>query len=130
MNNRFARWLSLVAISLLAILLTACSDGSQKAGESNGNETRINIVAKDFSYSLDTSQTQAGKTTFIVQNNGSVPHDFAIHGNGVEQKTPMIKPGESATLTIDLEPGTYNYVCTIPGHEQLGMRGTFTVTSN
>jgi uncharacterized cupredoxin-like copper-binding protein len=66
----------------------------------------------------------------VVQNNGSTQHDFAIRGNGVEQKTPTIKPGEIARLTVDLEPGAYTYVCTIPGHEQLGMNGTFTVTSN
>jgi uncharacterized cupredoxin-like copper-binding protein len=66
----------------------------------------------------------------VVQNNGSTQHDFAIRGNGVVKKTATIKPGETARLTVDVEPGNYTYICTIPGHEQLGMNGTFTVTSN
>ena len=57
-------------------------------------------------------------------------HDFAIRSNGVSEKTRRIKPGESATLTVELEPGTYTYICTTSGHEQLGMRGTITVTSS
>ena len=122
----------ILAIALLAVTL-ACSAGPS-LGEDipNGvskseDSTTINIVTNDFSISIDESQAEAGRVTFLVQNNGSMPHDFAIRGNGVEQKTPMIQSGESATLTADLEPGTYTYVCTIPGHDQLGMSGTLVI---
>jgi plastocyanin len=128
MKNRPILWLSLLGIAILAVLLAACSGGSQNSGEGSGNSTTINVEAIDFSFSLDASQAEAGTITFVVQNNGSMHHDFAIRGNGMEEKTPTIDSGGSATLTVDLEPGTYTYVCTIPGHEQLGMSGTFTVT--
>ena len=29
--------------------------------------------------------------------------------------------GKTATLTVNLQPGTYQVVCSIPGHVQLGM---------
>jgi azurin len=42
--------------------------------------------------------------------------------------TPMAKPGESSDVTFTApEPGTYPYVCTIPGHYMM-MKGTLTVT--
>ena len=128
-------WFYILAIGMLAVTL-ACS-ASLSLGDSPRDEViekegvaTINVVAKDFSFGLGASQAEAGAITFLVQNNGSMQHDFAIRGNGVEQKTPKIKPGETARLTVDLKPGAYSYVCTIPGHEQLGMNGTFTVTSN
>lgn len=130
MKNRYTRWLSLLGIAFLAVLLAACSGSSPEGGESSRDSGAINVEAKDFSFSLESSRAKAGTITFVVQNNGFMPHDLAIRGDGVEQKTPMIGPGESATLTAELEPGTYTYGCTIPGHEQLGMSGTFTVTSN
>lgn len=130
MKNIIPRCVFLLSITTVAVLLVACSDSSPRGGEGNGNDIRINVLATDFSFSLDRSETEAGRITFVIENDGSVQHDFTIRGDGVEQKTPMIEPGESATLTVDLEPGTYAYVCTIPGHEQLGMIGSFAVTSN
>ena len=73
-------------------------------------------------------QTPAGTITFVVQNTGQAPHNFAIKGNGVEERLPVLEPGQSATLTVDLSPGTYEYECTVPGHAMAGMQGTLTVT--
>jgi len=37
----------------------------------------------------------------------------------------------ASTLTfIASTPGTYHYLCPVPGHAQQGMAGTFTVTGN
>lgn len=122
----------LVALFLLAALaaLAACSGSARSdvaSRDKAANTATVNVVADDFSFSIDTTQAVAGKTAFVVENKGSVPHDFSISGNSVEQKTPMIAPGESAILKVDLVPGTYTYLCTVPGHAMLGMQGTFTV---
>ncbi|MGA7758612.1 MAG: plastocyanin/azurin family copper-binding protein [Ilumatobacteraceae bacterium] len=43
-------------------------------------------------------------------------------------RTPEIFTDDSATITFMPDaPGSYQYICTIPGHAQLGMRGTFVV---
>ena len=37
----------------------------------------------------------------------------------------------TATLTFTATtPGTYHYLCPVPGHAQQGMTGTFTVSSS
>jgi azurin len=42
--------------------------------------------------------------------------------------TKMLGPKESDTLTLKLTtPGVYPYLCTFPGHYQVGMHGTITV---
>ena len=43
-------------------------------------------------------------------------------------RTLEIFTDDSATITfVPGAPGTYQYICTIPGHAKLGMRGTFIV---
>jgi plastocyanin len=41
-------------------------------------------------------------------------------------KTPTFEGG-SHTLSVHLAPGTYTFYCSVPGHEQAGMKGTLTV---
>ncbi len=140
MNQKNTRWLLALSVVLLVVAL-ACRFGAPAESGSQPQarevESRqvdssdaIQVSAQEFSFTLDASQAQAGEVTFIVTNNGTMPHDFAIQGEGVDEKTPMIDPGESATLTVELEPGSYTYICTLPGHAMLGMKGTFTVTSD
>jgi plastocyanin len=89
----------------------------------------INAQATEFSLTLDKMEVAAGRTTFVVENRGSAAHHFVIRGNGLEETTAEIEPGASATLTVDLEPGSYSYLCTVGSHDLLGMRGTLTVTA-
>jgi nitrite reductase (NO-forming) len=56
-------------------------------------------------------------------NKGKVAHDFWINGKA----TPLVSPGQSATLRVTLGPGRFTYVCTVPGHAAAGMTGTLTV---
>jgi uncharacterized cupredoxin-like copper-binding protein len=139
MFSMYTRWLALVGMLLMIVTLASCGAGSARgnaapatppaassAGAPAGAQT-VRVVSKNFSFSLDAARIGAGPVTFVLQNDGPAPHDFAIRGNGVNQKTSVIERGQTATLTVDLKPGTYTYICTIPGHDHLGMAGTFTV---
>lgn len=93
-----------------------------------GAGTTVRVVAREFELALDAAQVPAGTVTFVVENQGQAPHDFRIQGGGIGEKTPLIQPGGSARLTVELRPGTYSYECTVGGHARLGMRGELTVT--
>jgi plastocyanin len=67
-----------------------------------------------------------GKVTIKMQNKSSVPHDIAIKG-AVNQVGPIVSGGGVSTVTATLAPGTYEFYCSVPGHEQAGMKGTLTV---
>jgi uncharacterized cupredoxin-like copper-binding protein len=79
-----------------------------------------------FSFTLSTTSVKHGTVTFNVKNGGTgLTHDFQING----KKTPMLKPGKSATLTVTFsKAGSYPYQCTVPGHAAAGMKGTLKVT--
>jgi plastocyanin len=75
-----------------------------------------------------TLSAKAGKVTFDFTNPSPLPHNFAIKGNGVKAgPSATIFGGKTASLTVTLKPGTYEYYCAVPGHEQAGMKGTLTV---
>jgi uncharacterized cupredoxin-like copper-binding protein len=71
------------------------------------------------------STLKAGKFTFDVKNDGKIPHDLAIKGGA---KTALIQPGASAKLVTTLKAGKYTFYCTVPGHEQAGMKVDVTVS--
>jgi plastocyanin len=65
----------------------------------------------------------AGKVTINFANTSGVDHNIAIVGKG---KTP-ITPNGKGSFTATYAPGTYTYICEVPGHAQAGMKGTLTV---
>jgi uncharacterized cupredoxin-like copper-binding protein len=88
----------------------------------------IAVTEKEYSIQLASGTTlKAGKLTFDVKNAGKIQHDLAVEGGGQEKKTPLIDSGKSANLSVDLKPGKYTFYCTVPGHEQLGMKQEVTV---
>ena len=46
----------------------------------------------------------AGEITFAVENDSYEKHGFQIAGNGIRESLGRIKPGETSTFTVMLEP--------------------------
>lgn len=90
--------------------------------------SNVTATETEFKIALPSSSITAGSYSFDVKNDGKIEHDFVIKGNGVDEKTPTIGAGESATLKVDLKPGTYDVYCSIPGHKQAGMDLKLTVS--
>jgi azurin len=57
---------------------------------------------------------------------GYIPADMK---DQVLAATTLAGPGETVEVTfkVPTAPGTYNYMCTFPGHFAAGMRGTLVV---
>jgi uncharacterized cupredoxin-like copper-binding protein len=62
-----------------------------------------------------------------LRNGGSIPHDFALAEGASGPVTIAAQGGQTARGTFTIEtPGTYPFVCTVPGHAAAGMTGTIT----
>jgi uncharacterized cupredoxin-like copper-binding protein len=85
----------------------------------------IEVEETEFKIELPSTTLSAGKYTFDVKDNGKIPHDLAIKGG---PKTKLIQPGGSAELAVTLKPGKYHLYCSVPGHEQAGMKVDVTVS--
>jgi uncharacterized cupredoxin-like copper-binding protein len=84
----------------------------------------VQVTETEFRIALQGYNARARKFTFDVKNAGQIAHDLAIRGG---PKTALIQPGGTATLTTTLKPGTYHLYCSVPGHEQAGMKIDITV---
>lgn len=69
----------------------------------------------------------AGRVAFNIENGGKEKHAFEIEGNGIEQKTNELTRGNTASLEVDLKPGTYTVYCPVDGHAEKGMKKTVVV---
>ena len=95
-------------------------------GGGGGGET---VAISETEYALDPAEvtTKAGEVTFEITNDGSIPHNLEVEGDGLEEVSDTINGGESTTLTVDLGAGEYEMYCNIGDHAEQGMEGTVTV---
>ncbi len=68
-----------------------------------------------------------GTYLFRASNSGETEHTLEIEGEGIEEETEDIQPGESTLHEVNLDPGTYKLYCPVGDHEERGMVGTVTV---
>jgi len=109
------------AAALLAVVgvVAAPALGSR----THATATAVTVTATEFKFKLSKLSVPHGSVTFTVVNKGKLAHDFKIGG----KKTPLIKPGKSAKLTVTLKAGKAAYLCTVAGHAAAGMKGKLTV---
>jgi len=88
--------------------------------------TTVQVTESEFKIALASTDLKAGKITFDVKNDGSIPHDLAIVG--MSEKTKEIPAKGSAKLTVTLKAGTYELYCSVPGHKEAGMDLKVTVS--
>jgi iron uptake system EfeUOB component EfeO/EfeM len=67
----------------------------------------VNIKLAEDSIELPASSVKAGKKTLKVTNSTQSKHNFKIEGNGVEKELASLNAGETKTVELDLQPGTY-----------------------
>jgi uncharacterized cupredoxin-like copper-binding protein len=82
----------------------------------------VAVTEVEFKIELPSTTLSPGTYTFDLTNKGQVGHDLVFNGPGVDNdKTPVIGPGKTAKLTVDLKSGIYDVYCSVPGHKQAGM---------
>jgi plastocyanin len=113
---------------------TAATSSASTSGTTSslasGKATTLQLNA-DASGALkfDKSSLSAtsGNVTIVMGNPSPLSHDIAIQGNGVDVRGKVVGQGGTSTVTADLKPGTYTFLCTVDGHAAAGMKGTLTV---
>jgi plastocyanin len=119
----------------VAVLAAGCGGGSGGGGSSaaastpaNAQVVEIDVAQSGFAFTKTTATASAGTVELKSMNPQSVSHDISIKGNGVDEHGNLVSGGGVSTVTADLKPGTYTFYCSVPGHEQAGMKGTLTVS--
>ena len=89
----------------------------------------IAVTAKEYSFDPKAIVVSGGgPVRFNLTNGGAQAHDLHVEKGGQDLGgTAIFSPGQTESATIKLTPGTYDFVCTVGDHEQLGMKGKLTV---
>ena len=108
--------------------ITGDEGAEEAAGEDEAAATDAGTVGMvEYAFDPETVTVKAGDTV-TAQNDGEVAHNLTLFDGDEElEGTEDVDPGSSADLKVEVDPGSYEMICTIPGHEDLGMVGEFTV---
>ena len=95
-----------------------------------GGTTAVTATETEFHIALSTKSFSPGSYKFTAVDNGHLQHNLVINGPGVNQvKTAgLLSPGQSASVTVTLQKGSYDIYCGVPGHKAEGMNVNITVS--
>lgn len=116
-----------VIFAFAAMFVAADNSGGSSASGTSASGTQVELTEFKISPSTLTVSKDA---QLNVVNGGTVAHNLSITGKGESKATDMLNPGENATLDLGgLPEGTYTMICSVPGHESAGMKGTLVIGS-
>jgi uncharacterized cupredoxin-like copper-binding protein len=132
------------ALAMAALALGACA--------TQPKPQEITLTAKNMSFTPSSFEVEAGVPVILsLDNQDALEHDFSILEIAVESVSEpdvvsaehqmemgneamepelhvAVKPSETNLLTFTpTKPGTYEFYCTVPGHNEAGMVGTMVV---
>jgi uncharacterized cupredoxin-like copper-binding protein len=124
---------SLCLGALVLGLEVASASGEAKAHMVTGTTVIVSLgKPDDHTIWLSKDQVAKGRVTFKVTNKGKKKHNFqicsapansAVANSCVGLDTKVLAPGMSATLTVTLQVGIYEYLSSVPGDAKAGMKG-------
>ncbi|HEY5977139.1 MAG TPA: plastocyanin/azurin family copper-binding protein [Solirubrobacterales bacterium] len=102
-------------------------EAGKTAGGDAGGTVQLAASPTEIAYDTKTLTSKPGEVTIEFENPAAIAHDVAIEAAGQElAKTDLISESET-TVSADLKPGSYTFLCTVPGHAEAGMQGILTV---
>jgi plastocyanin len=107
----------------------AAAGGGGGGGGGGGQTVRISAdPTGQLKFNTTKLSAKAGSDTFAFTNEAPLAHDFTIESSSGQKlaATPIFSGG-TKSVTATLKPGTYTFLCTVPGHAAAGMKGTLTV---
>lgn len=140
------RWLSIVGVLTVAVVAAIFFAACGGDGDNGSGGGTVVVTLDEFTVSSDKETIGAGTVTFEVTNDGEVSHnlnviktdldagDLPVADSIVDEalvdvvdKTDDIDTGSSASVSVELEAGSYVLICNVPTHYEAGMTVAFTV---
>jgi cytochrome c oxidase subunit 2 len=88
-----------------------------------GATADLTVTAVNYRFDPANITVSSGDVIEVRDTNPQTPHTFTVKGTLVDL---AVDPQGSGTVTIDLDPGTYEVICRFHGASQ-GMTATLTV---
>ncbi len=106
-------------------LANAVPNTNAKPAVASGGKLQIDADPNgQLLFQAASASAPAGALTISMNNPSSISHNIGIKGM---KDGPTVGKGGTSTVSLTLKPGKYEFYCSVPGHEQAGMKGTLTV---
>lgn len=99
----------------------------EAAAKGPGGTLELAADPTQIAFDKSTLSSKPGKVTIDFTNPATLEHDVAIEQDGKEIAVSETIGKGKTSVSADLAPGTYTFLCTVPGHAEAGMEGTLTV---
>ncbi len=99
----------------------------EAAAKGPGGTLKLAADSTQIAFDTTTLTSKPGKVTIDFDNPSALEHDVAIEQDGKEIAISETITEAETSVTADLTPGTYTFLCTVPGHAEAGMQGTLTI---
>ena len=119
-----------LTLAAFALVVAGCGGGDRPGRTVTAPAGgAVSVVAKEYSFDPSTIvMKQPGALRLTLDNRGSLAHDIKVEKDGrVIGGTPPFPAGESRSASVRLASGTYEFICTVGDHAELGMKGTLKV---
>ena len=126
----------IAGVVLILVGVVGCGAGGGSAGGGGAGDAQApsgakesvlkTIRVKEVEFALKPAEItleKPGTYVFKAVNSGGTVHALEVEGQGIEEETEEIQPGQSAELKVKLEAGTYELYCPVDGHKEEGMEG-------
>lgn len=101
-------------------------EGAEGAEEVEIPEDAFVFEAVDIDWGEAPERVDAGEVTLAILNAGDIVHNLVIEELG-DELVAEAPGGEADVGEVSLTAGEdYTYYCSVPGHREAGMEGTFT----
>jgi hypothetical protein len=120
------RVVAVVGAALLAVLLVAgiAAVAINSGDEDPGPPVNLDLSLDEYTITGELD-SDPGNIVLDIANDGGAVHNVVIRGTA---RSRDLRPGESQQLELGaLSSGTYEIVCDVPGHTELGMVATLTI---
>jgi plastocyanin len=95
--------------------------------EGPGGTLQLAASPSDLAFDTTSLTSKPGKVTIDFDNPAALEHNVAIDQDGKEIAVSETLTEGKTSVSADLAPGTYTFLCTVPGHAEAGMEGVLTV---
>jgi plastocyanin len=121
---------SALTLAALVLLAAGCGGNDRPGGTVTAPAGgSVRLTAKEYAFDPSTIVVQGGGTLRLtLDNKGSLAHNIKVEKDGrIIGGTPAFPAGETRSATVRLASGTYEFLCTVGDHAELGMKGELKV---
>ena len=121
---------SALTLAALVLLAAGCGGNDRPGGTVTAPAGgSVRVTAKEYSFDPSTIVVRGGGTLRLtLDNKGTLAHNIKVEKDGrIIGGTPAFPAGETRSATVKLASGTYEFLCTVGDHAELGMKGELKV---